>query len=774
MPDDVFAPEGAPPAGPEPQALPVPWPPFVAVAKELIDSCPPFRRLGLSSLAGARDIQRRLEQLRLSVELGAPEFGWAFAPQPPPGSEQLRDAAQQLKDSLTRLLHEFFWFWPTNYPEDGSDAAIDALLAGDADTAFLRWQTEAAAGNIVAVHNLAIFHQLAALSVERTGAPIEEATAEWWNTSINQWARVRASEEFWDRFQQRINRLDDARLPAGLAEAVRATLPDALCAIHAALAIGRAQKAQWHESTAHVRFARQVHDVPARAERALEAAIARVVQGVDLLVRDTARRLTGDGSVGLALTAGLLAEAADEFAVIEAICGRDSEVYREVSTRVVDAALEGIIAYQRRTLDSCGVLPWLTHLTTLAATPEVRRRLEETADILHGNAIVEKLPPADPNADPALAEAAEFEAAYRLLLEEFVPGADRLNLGPRARADYMANVRRALRELAHAACYQLENFDLAARALATAADISDGAERAALHREREQLLLEIVRRKAREMAAEHATAAAEAAALAEAVVPTENETPVASEPPVNTKEPAPQQSELPLWTESVPAGAEGNLATPEPVAESAAAGTPLSAFGSNQLHLEVGGHVLDLDPTRLVFNGVNIAPDDITGLRYGVVAAGEEGPAGGRWHRIAWCSAETVVTLDETNLFGPAAPDPARLYNLILETLYGLVVPGLIVRLVDWVRHGETVPLGAAWLRPDGLVFSGRTFHWPTGAAVPYSQLAYALDDGEFVVLRAENEDDTERFALAEVWNAAIAGHVIDALASVTPPTEEQ
>ena len=338
----------------------------------------------------------------------------------------------------------------------------------------------------------------------------------------------------------------------------------------------------------------------------------------------------------------------------------------------------------------------------------------------------------------------------------------------------MANVRRALRELAHAACYQLENFDLAARALATAADISDGAERAALHREREQLLLEIVRRKAREMAAEHATAAAEAAALAEAVVPTENETPVASEPPVNTKEPAPQQSELPLWTESVPAGAEGNLATPEPVAESAAAGTPLSAFGSNQLHLEVGGHVLDLDPTRLVFNGVNIAPDDITGLRYGVVAAGEEGPAGGRWHRIAWCSAETVVTLDETNLFGPAAPDPARLYNLILETLYGLVVPGLIVRLVDWVRHGETVPLGAAWLRPDGLVFSGRTFHWPTGAAVPYSQLAYALDDGEFVVLRAENEDDTERFALAEVWNAAIAGHVIDALASVTPPTEEQ
>ena len=149
------------------------------------------------------------------------------------------------------------------------------------------------------------------------------------------------------------------------------------------------------------------------------------------------------------------------------------------------------------------------------------------------------------------------------------------------------------------------------------------------------------------------------------------------------------------------------------------------------------------------------------------------GRAGARWPRIAWCSADTVVTLDETNLLGPAVPDPARLYNLILETLYGVVVPGLIVRLVDWIRRGEAVPLGPALLRPEGLVFSGRTFHWPSGAAVPYSQLTHALDDGEFVVLWTGDENDTERFALAEVWNAAIAGHVIDALASVTPPTDD-
>ena len=689
------------------------WAPLLAAATPRLYAGSPFRRLGLPATAGAREVARRLEQLRMSVELGAPEFGWAFAPNPVPNGEQLRDAAQQLKDAVTRLVQEFFWFWSADYPEEGNDSAMVALLAGDADGAFLQWQRDAEAGQIVAVHNLAVFHHLAALETELAGGALEEESTEWWRTAITQWAQVRGSDEIWERLRRRIERLADARIPAHLPELLRQGLPEALCGIHAALAIARAQKAQWHEATAHVRFARQVHDVPARAERALEGAIAKVVQGVDLLLRDTARRLTGDGSVGLTLTAGLLAEAADELEVIETICGRDSEVYREVSTRVVDAALEGIIAYQRRTLDSCGVLPWLTHLTTLVATPEVRRRLEETADILHGNAIVEKLPPADPAADAAANEAAEFEGAYRLLQEEFVPGVDRLDLGPRARADYLANVRRALRELAHAACYQLEHFDLAARALATAAEISDGAERAALQQEREQLLLEIVRRKARGLAAERARAAEDEVPLAEApaaepdaatgtaVTPPNEDTP--ADPPAEptgagadgaaedakaaTAKGRMLQSELPLWSETAAepevalAGAASPEAAPEAAPTAPAGPAVLRAFGGNQAHFEVAGHVLDLNPVRLAFDGAALMPEDVIGLRYGVAdMVTEQGLQ--RWHRISWCSADRVVTLDETNLLQPASGQPVRLYNLILETLYGVVVPGLLVRLV--------------------------------------------------------------------------------------------
>ena len=819
--------------GEEPEAAPLPlrdsWPPLLAVSTTLY-SGNAFRRLGLSAMAGPREAARRLEQLKLSIELGAPDFCWAFAPHPVPAGEQLRESAQLLKDTLDRLLHEVFWFWPSCYPEDGTDEAMTALLAGDADAAFLHWHNEAAAGQIVAVHNLAIFHHLVALEIERAGSPIEQETLEWWRAAISQWQQVRDSDEFWDRLGRRVTLLADARVPSELPALIRATLPAAWCGIHASLAIARAKKAQWHETSAHVAFARQVHNDPGRAERALEAAVFQVVQGLELVVRDNVRRVSSDGSLGLSLTAALLAEAADELELIETVCGRESEVYREVSTRVVDAALEGIISYQRSTLDSCGVLPWLTHLTTLAATPEVRRRLEDTADILHSNAIGEKLPPADPNEDPAVTELAEFEAAYRLLLEDFVPGVARLDLGERARAEYLANVCRALRELAHAACHQLEHFDLAARALATAADISEGAERDALLRERELLLVEIVRRKALELATEHGRDSARAESVSDSVAavtasaagdasesaaqpaqaPCDQELPVPD--PASAEAPgAPEsadttavteegqtvvgksvQSELLLWQDessqiaaSEAGGFAGEPASPaadidgesgEPAAEndelSEAEAVPLRAWGAAQMRYEHNGHLVEINPTRLVFDTCTLLPEEITGLRYGVVEV--DTPEGAvLTHRIAWCNSDTVVTIDETNLFAGGTPAADHHYNLVLEVLYRVVVPGLIARIVDWVQRGESVPLGAALLRGDGFAFSGRTFHWPSEAAVPYLGVLHALDGGDLVVTRSGEETQTERYPINEVWNAAIVGHVIDSLANSTPTNQE-
>ena len=729
MPADAAAAKDAesPASFPPPQREP--WFPLLAAVTPSLYAENPFRVLGLTALATPREVARRFDELKLSLDLAAPAFTWAFAPHPPPDSERLRDAAQVLKDAPRRMLHEFFWLWPADYPEAGPDPALAAWFAGDAEKAFGQWNEAVRKDHGIAAHNLAVSYLMAALDREQVGAPLDDETLAWWRRAQEHWFQLRSDEDFWQRLHCRVERLADARVPADLAEQIRSSLPDALSGLHAALAIERAHRAQWHEASMHVQFARQVQDVHARAERAIEGAVGQVVRGIDLLVRETTRQLAHDGSAGLTLTAGLLADAADELEAVEAICGHDSDFYRAVSTRVVDAALEGIIGYQRRTLDSCGVLPWLTHLTTLPASPEVRRRLEETADVLHANAIAEKLAPVEAGGQVAAGSVAEFEAAYRLLVEEFIPGAGRIDFGARAHADYLANVRRALRELAHAACHQLENLELATRALAAALEISEGAEREALAAERGDLVVQLARRQAAQaLLAETATAVARA----------------------------------PLWER-----AADSLATEESaVSAPEAADAPMSAF-----RLIVAEHRLEIAPEAIVFDGVTLRVADLTGLRYGVRdAAAGDGVV--RTYQIGWCTAEEVVELDAGNLLAPYAETEQR-YSLVLEALYTHVVPGLIERLVEWVRRGEAVPLGDAVLRQDGFVFSGRDFHWPSGEAVPYSQLAHALDAGEFIVARTAEPTEVEHHVLVDVWNAAIGGHVIDALAAGENPGED-
>src|SRR3954464_1693806 len=77
----------------------------------------PFRQLGVAVLAGPREILRRVDQLKLSAELGAIPGQWAFAPREALTADEVRAAAQRLKTPGERLFHELFWFWPENYPQ---------------------------------------------------------------------------------------------------------------------------------------------------------------------------------------------------------------------------------------------------------------------------------------------------------------------------------------------------------------------------------------------------------------------------------------------------------------------------------------------------------------------------------------------------------------------------------------------------------------------------------------------------------------------------------
>ena len=78
----------------------------------------PFRILGMPVLVGAREVAKRVDELKLAAEFGIAEPDWAFGPTQALTSELIRSAAQDLKEPEERLIWEIFWFWPESFPTE--------------------------------------------------------------------------------------------------------------------------------------------------------------------------------------------------------------------------------------------------------------------------------------------------------------------------------------------------------------------------------------------------------------------------------------------------------------------------------------------------------------------------------------------------------------------------------------------------------------------------------------------------------------------------------
>src|ERR1700693_3155112 len=76
-----------------------------------------FRITGLPVDATTREIRKQGDKLKMMEELGQGQAMHAsvFAIRPPPTVYQIRDALRRLEDPETRLVEEFFWFWPQQF-----------------------------------------------------------------------------------------------------------------------------------------------------------------------------------------------------------------------------------------------------------------------------------------------------------------------------------------------------------------------------------------------------------------------------------------------------------------------------------------------------------------------------------------------------------------------------------------------------------------------------------------------------------------------------------
>ena len=238
----------------------------------------PFRIVGIHADAGAREIKRRICEIRDALEFGdsSSEFSYAYAPFPLPDLGEIQEASRQFDDPEIRVAYEFFWFWPKEWGAGKSDPAIAALMAGDSNTALEHWKSWAEGGDedsrIVARHNIAISYHLWLLDQETKtiGAQLDEAEYTLldnkWRESFEWWEELADSEAFWSRVSARIRMLEDPRLTTGFSRRMRATFPEAFDRINALIAIRHIEANLYPRAELHIEYMDMTHadldDVP--------------------------------------------------------------------------------------------------------------------------------------------------------------------------------------------------------------------------------------------------------------------------------------------------------------------------------------------------------------------------------------------------------------------------------------------------------------------------------------------------------------------------------
>ena len=219
-----------------------------------------FRITGLSVDASPRDIARQADKIKMAETLKSNvRYGGAMQLDPPPDADSVRMAMQRLRDPESRLIDEFFWFWPHQLGQAKSDEALVALHSGDISRAASVWtkqENDHSEAN-VSTHNLAVLAHATALDLEHRVAlkPGEEALRDLrWKEAIKRWKDLVDHEAFWSRLTARIRDLDDPRLTTGVARRIRSSLSVSILSINAQLALKAAEKARVQDVRRHLRI----------------------------------------------------------------------------------------------------------------------------------------------------------------------------------------------------------------------------------------------------------------------------------------------------------------------------------------------------------------------------------------------------------------------------------------------------------------------------------------------------------------------------------------
>jgi len=439
-----------------------------------------FRITGLTVDATPREIKRRIDDLKAAEEMGdaEEEHCHAFALEPPPTLEGIREAAARLRDPERRFIEEFFWFWPVEWGSGKRDPAIRSLLNGDKNTAFTAWKRALTnhGGPVTATakHNLAVMYQLVALDSEHYALTEDleedqhETISEYWRTCFKWWEELSEDEVFWSLVTDRIRMLDDPRLTTGFARRMRASLPAAMDKINAMLAISFIEQGKDTLAEQQVEYMLETHQGRDDVAGTMAAVASPLLSRVRTAIEQAEARI-GASSVALDRTAeNLIHVAQDPVRVLRKFLPDDDVQLVDVCDAVAATCMKCQRSHVRETEDWLGSVQILESAHRIAASQDMRKAASDAlqnarrdlALATHGEPIAARL--------QEIGSLSDHAVKLGFLEREIIPQLDMLSrdsassYAHEACADLVASF---LRELSVAIFNESGNVPLAKRAL---------------------------------------------------------------------------------------------------------------------------------------------------------------------------------------------------------------------------------------------------------------------------------------------------------------------
>ena len=384
-----------------------------------------FRVTALGVDASLRDISRQAEKLEMMAKLGVSGIAKELFSTAPATAEEIRAALLCLKTPDKRLLHEFFWFWPTNRQSE-TDPAVDAIKVGDVRKAEEVWnllavkqqeltsvsaQLDSAGSDVeprpllqkkqdlehaaaVSIHNLAILYHIQALTLEsKTGSRLAADDANRiaaWTKSFNYWSRLRNQHGFWEVLVDRIRSLNDPRLGVETAEMIWASLPLALLSVNAQFAATAAEARNFEEAGLHRRLMilsglgdSCVRDALCRGLKPLQQEFTRLCETAEkdsLQLPDKA----------LEIVRKLLEDKKKYLQTFNYLLGNGDPLRDSLHDLLAQSARSSLVAYANKTENWEQVLPVFEECLALAESKSLRSRFEDDIDMLTGNAAAQR------------------------------------------------------------------------------------------------------------------------------------------------------------------------------------------------------------------------------------------------------------------------------------------------------------------------------------------------------------------------------------------------